>query len=98
VAFKLTNNFDAVPGSSESNTIDVTIDLTSVSSGSGTLTFIGTTSGTTSTSEIVQDGSSQEYTLSPDDKIFFSIVIETTSTTSPADFGGAVTITAKPTP
>jgi len=100
VAFVLTNNFDNVPDSSGSNTIDVKIDLSSVSGGSGTLTFIGTTSGTSKHVHYDSGGSGGDitYTLGPSDEIYFSIVIETTSTADTTNFGGTVTITAEPTP
>jgi len=100
VAFTLTNNFDEVPGSAGTNTIDVTIDLSTVTGGdTGSVTFVGTGPSTTESANN-SDGSdnSMTFTLSPDEVVYFAIVIETASTTSPTDFGGSVEITAEPTP
>jgi hypothetical protein len=101
VAFTLTNNFDSVPGSSGTNTIGVTIDLSTIENDVGSeVTFIGTEpteSNTKSANYSGTSGDNMKFTLSPDDVVYFAIVIETASTESPTDFGGTVKITANPT-
>jgi len=101
VAFTLTNNFDEVPGSSGDNTIDITIDLSNITNDvNSEVTFVGTSSNgaTKSANYSGTTGTSMTFTLSPDEVVYFAIVIETASTTSPTDFGGSVEITAEPTP
>jgi len=98
VAFVVTNNFDTVDGGNDSNDIDVKLDLSNASSGDGTLYFIGTVYPG-DTTKVADTGGSQSvtFTLSPDDKIYFAIQIQTDSTTSTNDFDGTVTFTVEPT-
>ncbi|MDB9252882.1 hypothetical protein [Halorubrum ezzemoulense] len=97
VAFVVTNNFETVEGSSNDE-IDVKLDLSSVTTGTGTLYFIGTAySGTTSTKVAnTNDNNEVKFTLEPGDKIHFVIQISTVDTSGSDDFGGEVTFSVVP--
>lgn len=111
-AFKLTNNFESVPGGNN-NDIKVTIDTSQITpsgsdgDGDGTLDaslyFIGTrySSGSAQETEVAERSSGEtkgtsDYTMSHDDEVYFAIYIDTDATTNPDNFTGSVTISAEP--
>ncbi|WP_137703651.1 hypothetical protein [Halorubrum sp. CGM4_25_10-8A] len=111
-AFKLTNNFETVPGGTSDDQVRVTIDTDKISAageeGDGTLDaslyFIGTQYDGESATEtqVIErsDGTHQSthYTMSHEDEIYFALYIDTDEATNPDDFTGNVTISAEPEP
>ncbi len=112
-AFKLTNNFESVPGGN-SGDVTITIDTSQITAsgqdgeGDGTLDaslyFIGTKYSDSSVQKTKvaerSDGTKEtiDYTMSHDDNIYFAISIDTDATTNPDDFTGSVRISANPAP
>ncbi len=98
-AFKLTNNFETVPGDDDDNDeIDIAINLEDVAVDSANepqsdLTFIGTfySDGSTGTTEAVAGGRQAVFKdVAHDSEIYFAILLETASTTDPEDIKGTV--------
>ena len=105
VAFKLTNNFQTVPGDDDGNDkIDIAINLEDIAVDStnepqSSLTFIGTVDPENSdpTTEVVSGGSQAIFNdVAHDSEIYFAILLETASTTEPEDIKGTVRFRAGP--
>jgi len=107
-AFKLTNNFETVPGG-DNNDVKVTIDTNgiSASNGGGTLDaslyIIGTrydSSTTAQNTKVIEKSENTtgdaSYTMSHDEEVYFALYIDTNEATNPNDFTGNVTISAEP--
>jgi len=105
VAFKLTNNFETVPGDDDGNDeIDIAINLEDIAVDStnepqSSLTFIGTVDpgSNNPTTEVVSGGSQAIFNdVAHDSEIYFAILLETASTTEPEDIKGTVRFRAGP--
>ncbi len=103
-AFKLTNNFDTVPGDDDGDNIDVAVNLEDLDDTGSDIEFIvseyegGGSSGDDATENYSVSGGSQLTinNLGSGDELYFAIRIDTASTTNPDDIRGDVVFRAGP--
>lgn len=104
-AFKLTNNFDNVPGDDDNNDeLDIAINLEDLDDTDSDITFVvsqyegGGSSGDSSDADYTVSGGSQLTVndVASGDELYFAIRIETASTSNPEDIAGDVMFRAGP--